>query len=209
MQKLYHHPIARTALCVSINIKDGEPTQKIPALKPAAARPVPAFSCSPPPSVGHAPFSPFPRRPFSLVFSPAPFFSRPTPPRPGPRAQSRPPLRLLPSFPNFPGRGLSPRLPASRSFRPPPPSPARPLLPSSPRRPFSTLPRISPGRRSLNSPHLLPPFPPPPSPARRKKRRECLPVLEFSPFGARARRKGASCTDAPRVPVILLRRRVR
>lgn len=53
---------------------------------------------------------------------------------------------------------------------PPPPSPARPLLPSSPRRPFSTLPRISPGRRSLNSPHLLPPFPPPPSPARRKKK---------------------------------------
>ena len=42
-----------------------------------------------------------------------------------------------------------------------------------------------------------------------KKRRECLPVLEFSPFGARARRKGASCTDAPRVPVILIWRRVR
>ena len=102
---------------MSINIKDGEPTQKIPALKPAAARPVPAFSCSPPPSVGQAPFSPFPRRPFSFAFSPAPFFSRPTPPRPGPRAQSRPPLLVLPSFPNFPGRGLSPRLPASRSFR--------------------------------------------------------------------------------------------
>ena len=46
-------------------------------------------------------------------------------------------------------------------------SPARPaVLSPSPSRP----PRFSSGRRSLNSPHLLPPFPPPPSPARRKKK---------------------------------------